>query len=158
MNSLKLQTFVRLRTDPERRIFFLYLCSNPSLSLSISEFKGRVTSLKIIQGVCMQLFLQWKAGTPRFTVFSVFPFKVSHSEDECLQFKADQFFKVGLIQPAAVKVYSYYNLGKTISTSPGGSKYIEFLNLFLFLFYVCETRKCNMVWWTGPSNSCPALF
>lgn len=36
--------------------------------------------------------------------------KVSHSEDECLQFKADQFFKVGLIQPAAVKVYSYYNL------------------------------------------------
>ncbi|XP_066473809.1 complement C3 isoform X1 [Tiliqua scincoides] len=36
--------------------------------------------------------------------------KVSHTQNECLQFKAYQYFEVGLIQPAAVKVYSYYNL------------------------------------------------
>ncbi|XP_003216795.1 complement C3 [Anolis carolinensis] len=36
--------------------------------------------------------------------------KVSHSKDECVQFKAHQFYEVGLIQPASVKVYSYYNL------------------------------------------------
>nr|XP_060619582.1 A.superbus venom factor 1-like [Anolis sagrei ordinatus] len=36
--------------------------------------------------------------------------KVSHLTDECVQFKAHQFFEVGLIQPASVKVYSYYNL------------------------------------------------
>uniref|UniRef100_A0A8C3I3A3 Complement C3 n=1 Tax=Chrysemys picta bellii TaxID=8478 RepID=A0A8C3I3A3_CHRPI len=35
--------------------------------------------------------------------------KVSHREDECLQFKAHQFFEVGLIQPASVTVYDYYN-------------------------------------------------
>uniref|UniRef100_A0A803T000 Uncharacterized protein n=1 Tax=Anolis carolinensis TaxID=28377 RepID=A0A803T000_ANOCA len=36
--------------------------------------------------------------------------KVSHLNDECVQFRAHQFFEVGLIQPASVKVYSYYNL------------------------------------------------
>ncbi|CAM2095199.1 unnamed protein product [Caretta caretta] len=36
--------------------------------------------------------------------------KVSHREDECLQFKAHQFFEVGLIQPASVTVYDYYNI------------------------------------------------
>ncbi|XP_062975153.1 complement C3 [Elgaria multicarinata webbii] len=36
--------------------------------------------------------------------------KLSHKDDECLQFKAHQFFQVGLIQPASVKVYNYYNL------------------------------------------------
>ncbi|XP_069335737.1 complement C3 [Eulemur rufifrons] len=36
--------------------------------------------------------------------------KVSHSEDECLSFKVHQYFNVELIQPGAVKVYSYYNL------------------------------------------------
>nr|XP_033779887.1 complement C3 [Geotrypetes seraphini] len=36
--------------------------------------------------------------------------KVSHTEEECLKFRAHQFFEVGLIQPAAVKVYEYYRL------------------------------------------------
>uniref|UniRef100_A0A8C5SBW1 NTR domain-containing protein n=1 Tax=Laticauda laticaudata TaxID=8630 RepID=A0A8C5SBW1_LATLA len=36
--------------------------------------------------------------------------KVSHSEDECLQFKIHKHFEVGFIQPGSVKVYSYYNL------------------------------------------------
>uniref|UniRef100_A0A803TCX2 Uncharacterized protein n=1 Tax=Anolis carolinensis TaxID=28377 RepID=A0A803TCX2_ANOCA len=36
--------------------------------------------------------------------------RVSHLNDECVQFRAHQFFEVGLIQPASVKVYSYYNL------------------------------------------------
>ncbi|XP_072347058.1 complement C3-like [Scyliorhinus torazame] len=34
---------------------------------------------------------------------------VSHAEDTCLGFKVHQFFKVGLIQPASVKVYEYYD-------------------------------------------------
>ncbi|XP_036604811.1 A.superbus venom factor 1-like [Trichosurus vulpecula] len=36
--------------------------------------------------------------------------KVSHKEEECLKFKAHQFFEVGVIQPAAVKIYEYYAL------------------------------------------------
>uniref|UniRef100_A0A8C5UL27 Complement C3 n=1 Tax=Microcebus murinus TaxID=30608 RepID=A0A8C5UL27_MICMU len=36
--------------------------------------------------------------------------KVSHTEDDCLSFKIHKYFQVELIQPGAVKVYSYYNL------------------------------------------------
>uniref|UniRef100_A0A8C5F2Y4 Complement C3 n=1 Tax=Gopherus evgoodei TaxID=1825980 RepID=A0A8C5F2Y4_9SAUR len=36
--------------------------------------------------------------------------RVSHREDECLQFKAHQYFEVGLIQPASVTVYDYYTI------------------------------------------------
>ncbi|XP_078541473.1 A.superbus venom factor 1-like isoform X2 [Lissotriton helveticus] len=36
--------------------------------------------------------------------------KVSHKENYCFSFKAHQYFKVGLIQPAAVTVYEYYAL------------------------------------------------
>ncbi|XP_068938993.1 complement C3 [Petaurus breviceps papuanus] len=36
--------------------------------------------------------------------------KISNQEEECLSFKIHKYFEVGLIQPGAVKVYSYYNL------------------------------------------------
>ncbi|XP_074932291.1 complement C3 isoform X1 [Phalacrocorax aristotelis] len=36
--------------------------------------------------------------------------KVSHKAEECFSFKAHQQFRVGLIQPAAVTVYSYYKI------------------------------------------------
>ncbi|XP_053159292.1 A.superbus venom factor 1-like isoform X2 [Hemicordylus capensis] len=36
--------------------------------------------------------------------------KVSHTEDECLHFKAYKYFEVGLVQPGSVKVYNYYSL------------------------------------------------
>ncbi|XP_065520712.1 complement C3 isoform X2 [Lathamus discolor] len=36
--------------------------------------------------------------------------KISHKAEECFSFKAHQQFKVGLIQPAAVTVYSYYKI------------------------------------------------
>ncbi|XP_026567450.1 ophiophagus venom factor-like isoform X2 [Pseudonaja textilis] len=36
--------------------------------------------------------------------------KLSHTEDECLQFKILKHFEIGFIQPGSVKVYSYYNL------------------------------------------------
>ncbi|KAM6038387.1 complement C3 [Chlamydotis macqueenii] len=36
--------------------------------------------------------------------------KVSHKAEECFAFKAHQRFRVGLIQPAAVAVYSYYKI------------------------------------------------
>nr|QHR82861.1 venom factor 1 [Vipera anatolica senliki] len=36
--------------------------------------------------------------------------KVSHSDDECLEFKIHKHFEVGFVQPGSVKVYSYYNL------------------------------------------------
>uniref|UniRef100_A0A3Q1MHV6 Complement C3 n=1 Tax=Bos taurus TaxID=9913 RepID=A0A3Q1MHV6_BOVIN len=38
---------------------------------------------------------------------------VSHTVEDCLSFKVHQYFNVGLIQPGAVKVYSYYNLDET---------------------------------------------
>ncbi|KAM4643823.1 complement C3 isoform 1-T1 [Amazona ochrocephala] len=36
--------------------------------------------------------------------------KISHKAEECFSFRAHQQFKVGLIQPAAVTVYSYYKI------------------------------------------------
>ncbi|XP_007952673.1 complement C3 [Orycteropus afer afer] len=39
--------------------------------------------------------------------------KISHTREECLTFKVHQYFKVGLIQPGSVKVYSYYNLDES---------------------------------------------
>ncbi|KAI4541576.1 hypothetical protein MG293_008718 [Ovis ammon polii] len=39
--------------------------------------------------------------------------KISHTQEDCLSFKVHQYFNVGLIQPGAVKVYSYYNLDET---------------------------------------------
>ncbi|XP_070272053.1 complement C3-like [Myotis yumanensis] len=38
---------------------------------------------------------------------------ISHDQEDCVSFKVHQFFNVGLIQPGAVKVYSYYNLDET---------------------------------------------
>lgn len=37
--------------------------------------------------------------------------QISHRAEECFSFKAHQRFRVGLIQPAAVTVYSYYKIG-----------------------------------------------
>ncbi|XP_015419781.1 PREDICTED: LOW QUALITY PROTEIN: complement C3, partial [Myotis davidii] len=39
--------------------------------------------------------------------------QISHDQEDCISFKVHQFFNVGLIQPGAVKVYSYYNLDET---------------------------------------------
>uniref|UniRef100_A0A8C0AX56 Complement C3 n=1 Tax=Buteo japonicus TaxID=224669 RepID=A0A8C0AX56_9AVES len=36
--------------------------------------------------------------------------KISHKAEECFSFRAHQRFQVGLIQPAAVTVYSYYKI------------------------------------------------
>ncbi|NXX62041.1 VCO3 factor, partial [Scopus umbretta] len=36
--------------------------------------------------------------------------KISHKAEECLSFRAHQQFQVGLIQPAAITVYSYYKI------------------------------------------------
>lgn len=44
--------------------------------------------------------------------------QISHNLEDCLSFKIHQFFNVGLIQPGAVKVYSYYNLGKQLARAP----------------------------------------
>lgn len=40
------------------------------------------------------------------------PPQISHVAEDCLSFKVHQYFDVGLVQPGAVKVYSYYNLGE----------------------------------------------
>ncbi|XP_068854155.1 A.superbus venom factor 1-like isoform X1 [Aphelocoma coerulescens] len=48
-------------------------------------------------------------GTERSNVI-IYLDKVSHKAQECFAFKAHQRFQVGLIQPAAVSVYSYYSI------------------------------------------------
>uniref|UniRef100_A0A8C0LBR4 Complement C3 n=1 Tax=Canis lupus dingo TaxID=286419 RepID=A0A8C0LBR4_CANLU len=39
--------------------------------------------------------------------------KISHNQEDCISFRVHQYFKVGLIQPGSVKVYSYYNLDES---------------------------------------------
>uniref|UniRef100_A0A8C3HKB8 Complement C3 n=1 Tax=Chrysemys picta bellii TaxID=8478 RepID=A0A8C3HKB8_CHRPI len=54
--------------------------------------------------------------------------KVSHTEEECLKFKAHQFFEVGLIQPASVTVYDYYTIGnRSQLSSPFKAPWLQIL-------------------------------
>ncbi|XP_042303585.1 venom factor-like [Sceloporus undulatus] len=63
--------------------------------------------------------------------------KVSHLKDECVQFKIHQFFEVGLIQPASVKVYSYYNLDEQCT------KFYHLSNESGLLSNICHGDVCQ---------------
>ncbi|CAM5169658.1 unnamed protein product [Eretmochelys imbricata] len=63
--------------------------------------------------------------------------KVSHREEECLQFKAHQFFEVGLIQPASVTVYDYY------STDDRCTKFYHPSNESRLLNKICHGGVCR---------------
>ncbi|XP_071583476.1 complement C3 isoform X2 [Heliangelus exortis] len=49
-------------------------------------------------------------GDPERSNVVIYLDKISHKAEECFSFKAHQRFQVGLIQPAAVTVYSYYKI------------------------------------------------
>ncbi|XP_045445124.1 complement C3 isoform X2 [Pipistrellus kuhlii] len=53
-----------------------------------------------------------KAFTNKNTLI-IYLNKISHDQEDCIAFKVHKYFNVGLIQPGAVKVYSYYNLDET---------------------------------------------
>ncbi|XP_055965521.1 complement C3 [Sorex fumeus] len=53
-----------------------------------------------------------KAFSSRNTLI-IYLDSISNSQEECLTFRVHQYFNVGLIQPGAVKVYSYYNLDES---------------------------------------------
>ncbi|XP_072105923.1 venom factor-like isoform X1 [Mobula birostris] len=53
---------------------------------------------------------------------------VSNLEDTCVAFKVHQFYKVGFIQPASVKIYEYYDTTKSCTrfyNVPGNSKMLS---------------------------------
>ncbi|XP_059848367.1 complement C3-like [Hypanus sabinus] len=53
---------------------------------------------------------------------------VSNLEDTCVAFKVHQFYKVGLIQPASVKIYEYYDTTKSCTrfyNVPGNSEMLS---------------------------------
>uniref|UniRef100_A0A8C5QRY0 Uncharacterized protein n=1 Tax=Leptobrachium leishanense TaxID=445787 RepID=A0A8C5QRY0_9ANUR len=52
-----------------------------------------------------------KDATERGTLI-IYLDSVSHKQEECVKVVAHQIFRVGLIQPASVTVYDYYNPGK----------------------------------------------
>nr|XP_056717149.1 A.superbus venom factor 1-like [Euleptes europaea] len=54
--------------------------------------------------------------------------KVSHSEDECLEFKVYKYFEAGLVQPGSVTVYSYYSIDDRCTKFYHPSKGSEHLN------------------------------
>uniref|UniRef100_G1PYJ2 Complement C3 n=1 Tax=Myotis lucifugus TaxID=59463 RepID=G1PYJ2_MYOLU len=56
--------------------------------------------------------LENKASSNKNTLI-IYLDDISHNQEDCISFKVHQFFNVGLIQPGAVKVYSYYNLDET---------------------------------------------
>ncbi|XP_039193190.1 complement C3 [Crotalus tigris] len=63
--------------------------------------------------------------------------KVSHSEDECLQFRIQKHFEVGFIQPGSVKVYSYYNLDEQCTRFYHPDKGTGLLNK------ICHSNVCR---------------
>ncbi|XP_044514396.1 complement C3 [Gracilinanus agilis] len=63
--------------------------------------------------------------------------KISHTEEECLTFRIHQYFDVGLIQPGAVKVYSYYNLEESCTKFYHPSKEDGLLNK------ICHKDVCR---------------
>uniref|UniRef100_A0ACB8EMP1 Uncharacterized protein n=1 Tax=Sphaerodactylus townsendi TaxID=933632 RepID=A0ACB8EMP1_9SAUR len=63
--------------------------------------------------------------------------KVSHSEDECLEFKLYKYFEAGLVQPGSVTVYSYYSLDDRCTKFYHPSKGSEHLNT------ICQGDVCR---------------
>ncbi|XP_072420434.1 complement C3-like [Chiloscyllium punctatum] len=64
---------------------------------------------------------------------------VSHTEDTQLGFKVHQFYRVGLIQPASVKVYEYYNDENSCS------KFYNVNESSAMLSKICESDVCKCV-------------
>ncbi|XP_078242739.1 A.superbus venom factor 1 isoform X2 [Pogona vitticeps] len=65
--------------------------------------------------------------------------KVSHREDECLQFKAYKYIDVDLLQPASVKVYSNYNLDEQCT------KFYHPTNGSALLSSMCHPDVCRCI-------------
>nr|XP_056706593.1 complement C3 [Euleptes europaea] len=63
--------------------------------------------------------------------------KVSHSEDECLEFKVYKYFEAGLVQPGSVTVYSYYSLDDRCTKFYHPSQGSEHLNT------ICHGDVCR---------------
>ncbi|KAH1175936.1 hypothetical protein KIL84_020670 [Mauremys mutica] len=97
--------------------FFIDLClpysvvRNEQVEIRAILYNYREQQIKLSQGVDRYIFKFEidKAPSDRGNLM-IYLDKVSHREDECLQFKAHQFFEVGLIQPASVTVYDYYSI------------------------------------------------
>ncbi|XP_067320116.1 venom factor-like [Anolis sagrei] len=94
--------------------------TNYEINKNYSERGNLIIYLKEVnmesnQSIQLYISSVKRAGLSMIQQFNlVFPFlfssQVSHLNDECVQFRAHQFFEVGFIQPASVKVYNYYNL------------------------------------------------
>ncbi|XP_078285379.1 complement C3-like [Rhinoraja longicauda] len=64
---------------------------------------------------------------------------VSNLEEDCVAFKVHQFFNVGLIQPAGVKIYEYYDTTKTCTRFYNVPEQSEMLNK------ICDRDVCKCV-------------
>ncbi|XP_043550883.1 complement C3-like [Chiloscyllium plagiosum] len=62
---------------------------------------------------------------------------VSHLEETCFGFKVHQFFKVGLIQPASVKIYEYYD------TENSCTKFYNVNERSSMLSKICQGDVCR---------------
>ncbi|XP_078090913.1 complement C3-like [Mustelus asterias] len=55
---------------------------------------------------------EWDIASPFQRLLIIYFDSLSNKKDTCFAFKIYQFFKVGLIQPASVKIYEYYDAGE----------------------------------------------
>nr|AIN40971.1 C3 complement component [Ginglymostoma cirratum] len=62
---------------------------------------------------------------------------ISHLEETCFGFKVHQFFKVGLIQPASVKIYEYYD------TENSCTKFYNVDESSAMLSKICQGEVCR---------------
>ncbi|XP_048473761.1 complement C3-like [Rhincodon typus] len=62
---------------------------------------------------------------------------ISHLEETCFGFKVHQFFKVGLIQPASVKIYEYYD------TENSCTKFYNVDGNSAMLSKICQGEVCR---------------
>ncbi|XP_067829118.1 complement C3-like [Heptranchias perlo] len=62
---------------------------------------------------------------------------VSHVEDTCFGFKVHQSFKVGLVQPASVKIYEYYD------TENSCTKFYHVNESSIMLTKICQGEVCR---------------
>ncbi|XP_078251832.1 complement C3-like [Rhinoraja longicauda] len=80
----------------------------------LTGFTPDIQDLNQLNDVIENYISRFEVDTALSTAGSLIIYvnKVSNLEESCVAFKVHQFYNVGLIQPAAVKIYSYYDTTK----------------------------------------------
>ncbi|XP_069783441.1 complement C3-like [Narcine bancroftii] len=118
-NTLLIKICVRYLSDNRSSMAILDISMLTGFSPDIND----VGQLKTEIENYISRFEMHKALSTRGSLI-IYLDSVENDEDTCIAFKVHQYYRVGLIQPASVKIYEYYNTTKSCTkfyNVPGNS-------------------------------------